>query len=646
MSEAQQDALISVFKALQRHFVPEPVSREFTTPPAAMRLFSALIWVLQVSLLWMVVIGFNVRRVKSRRSSCIVSFGQENGLSFGREAGGRKRPSKGAAAAGKFEEKADFSKSRSKRDADVEANRNDLLERLGLEDYEDEFASGSDLRKGRKDAARLDRKKETKKAKLAEKKRLKELGVFREDDDMELSLQERATAVWEDLCLRSAFLLPEEMGNQLILQEDDEDDENQSDADGGGSLLRLWTQEHLLSGVGYLDILRSFYTGGRILPGEGEEGEKEGFFLFALAALFASLDGFPPLLEKRGALDLPGFLLHDAWQGGNRLDICRRYDILQSALSSWRIGRSSSCKGVDTEGVSSRHVGLEDEQCVSMHDALKAGMLTAALRALQSSIDSDENDNGDDDDLNDRITQCTALLQGLLKRQADVFLRVHRSVSHKENSVSGEGLIASTAVLVKLAKMMVCTSVCIDSAKPPKSLLNLANERAERYNGAYMTAKQLCSSCGIYTEKIAHRGNINQDGSVCAVLSGCEGLRRSGAFRLPLSPFLDKHGRVLATHPLLGKEDLRDIVSALINRLSAQTTMTGEGDVDKLGCCRLIAGITSVLPLSEIEKRFDKTTRRAWRALLEERSDGGMLRRALDMSSRDFTEELARRAAI
>ena len=87
-------------------------------------------------------------------------------------------------------------------------------------------------------------------------------------------------------------------------------------------------------------------------------------------------------------------------------------------------------------------------------------------------------------------------------------------------------------------------------------------------------------------------------------------------------------------------------MSALINRLSAQTTMTGEGDVDKLGCCRLIAGITSVLPLSEIEKRFDKTTRRAWRALLEERSDGGMLRRALDMSSRDFTEELARRAAI
>ncbi len=620
--------------------------RQTKAPPAAMSLFICALVVLQVSLLWTVVIGFDVRRGKGRRRSCKVSFGQENGLSFGgREAGGRKRPSKGAAAAGKFEEKADFSTSRSKRDMEVEANRNDLLERLGLEDYEDEFASGSDLRKGRKDAARLDRKKEAKKAKLAEKKRVKELGVFLEDDDMELSWQERATAVWEDLCLHSAFLLPEEMGNQLILQEDDECDENQSGANGGGSLRRLWTQEHVLSGGGYLDILRSFYTGGKILPGEGEEEEEEGFFLFALAALFASLDGFPPLLEKRGALDLPGYLLHDAWQGGNYLDICRRYDLLQSALSSWSIGRSS-VKGEDIEAVSSRHVGLEGESFISMHDALKAGMLTAALRALQSSIDGDENDNDDDNDVNDRITQCTTLLKGLLQRQAHAFLRVHRSASHQNNSVSGEGLIASTAVLLKLAKMMVCTSGCIDSAKPPTSLLNLANERAERFDGAYMTAKQLCSSCGIYTEKIARRGSITQDGSVCAVLSGCEGLRRIGAFRLPLSPFLDKHGQVLATHPLLGKEDLRAIVSALINRLSAQTAMIGEDDVDKLGCCRLLAGITSVLPLSEIEKRFDKTTRRAWRALLEERSDGGMLRRALDMSSRDFAEELARRAAI
>ncbi len=562
--------------------------------------------------------------------------------------GGRKRPTKGAAAAGKFEEKADFRRTKSKRDVEVESNRIDLISRLGLEDYEDDLKSGSDLRKTRKDAARLHRKKETKKAKLAEKKRMKGLSVLHDDDDPSLSWQERAVQIWDDLCCRSSFLLPEEMGNRLVI-EDEKDNHNDGE---GYDDLSSWTDAYVLSPLGYLDILRTYSAGGKVLPrvrggegegeGEGEEEEEESFFLFALAAWYASLDGFPPILARR-ALDLPSYLLRDAWSTG---DIVWKYDRLKSALGNW----TSSGKGSDgrsVEGVSSRlvHVSAdmsgrdEEGQSVSMHDALAAGLLTAALGALEGREKSSKREEHEENGNKCRIIECTSLLKALLQRQADAFSRVHTRVMQQRGE--SKSRIASTVVLVKLAKTMVSTSICIDACKPPTSLLNLANERAQRFDGAYTTARRICIVCGVYTDKVTRS---KCDGSVSAVLGECDGLWRSGALRVPVSPFLDEYGRLLASHPSLNKEDHRAIVGAIVNRL-AQAVTLGEENVDTLGCCRLLAGFVGMRPGANVEKLLHRSSLLEWRSLVYDRVDGGMLSRALQMSSQEFIEEITQRAA-
>lgn len=101
----------------------------------------------------------------------------------------------------------------------------------------------------------------------------------------------------------------------------------------------------------------------------------------------------------------------------------------------------------------------------------------------------------------------------------------------------------------------------------------LAHENARPFGGTFHKAAEM------YKATLACEGHRNYP------LRGIKALRQSRELLLPIAPFLDEWGAMIAKHPLLTEEDRGEVVAALVsgcNKLGAQ-----------FGYYRALAGIAS-----------------------------------------------------
>ncbi len=108
------------------------------------------------------------------------------------------------------------------------------------------------------------------------------------------------------------------------------------------------------------------------------------------------------------------------------------------------------------------------------------------------------------------------------------------------------------------------------------------------------------------------------------------GLRKSADFLIPVGPFFDDWGRAVARHPALSREEVAEVVRAL---LDGWTRLHGP-----LGYARALAGILEVFPGGR--SALGKLLPTADRRMLE----GGALKAAMDVSQDRFEAQWAARA--
>lgn len=569
---------------------------------------------------------------------------------------GVKRPSSGAAAAGKgfVEREVNPSKTKSKRDIEIEAKNAEMLSKLGLDALEDDVQTGADLRKHRKDASKLKRKKDAKKAKLAEKKRSK--GCMDMDADGSIlpaygeDEVETSSAVWEILCGRTPYLLPEHMDNLLII-EDSEEDGDIDEEDLRQEMSQV-VEGAITESDGFLKVLRTFAMAGKGELFNGEYGNSDSYFLFMLAAYVVLIDSH--LGSSSGTSTVDALEIFDyyfrtgAWAGLGAEEALSRFNLLDRVLKTWDFTEEtseSSATGMDITGsggggmarLSSRCVVVAPQQgtsssgekntAISMHDAATVGLLCTALEAVGAA-------GGD-------TRACCESIGAELRRQGDLFTKMNAAAKRRADS---------SPTIIAFIKAAV---ILIASARGVEGLEEEVESWAEGWGAQVEQAHELCEAAGISTTPppMVTPYKSNQDsarGSLAVLLRDCPGLKRSADFRLPVTPFFDSFARSTRTHPALSDEDGVQIASALINALAATG---GDDGLDRLGACRFLAGINAAgksmeqLMSSSKGKGFDKRTKQAWNKLTEEEVGGGMLTRALEMSQQEFIQQVVLRVA-
>jgi hypothetical protein len=151
---------------------------------------------------------------------------------------------------------------------------------------------------------------------------------------------------------------------------------------------------------------------------------------------------------------------------------------------------------------------------------------------------------------------------------------------------------------------------------------NLAHERFERYNGAYGIAKKL------YSTILAAEGHRNYP------LREAKCLRNHFDLLLPINPWLENWGRLVATHPLLSHDDRVTIVRQLLRGCDSSSKTWCVPN--QIGYYRALHGISKSLDFNQLLVDLDKDCRKVYK--------NHDMRLHLDLSDEAFSTKLGKQA--
>lgn len=274
--------------------------------------------------------------------------------------------------------------------------------------------------------------------------------------------------------------------------------------------------------------------------------EPEAYFLVCLACHHASVGSFVPT-------DVDGKIRGLLWQSraDDRPGRLARQAQLALAARHWEI-----------EGVAARYVRVGDAaRPVSGLDGEHLSVLLGALPALARA--------GDDE----LALRLEAAVEDELAREAAAFEELKRSPGAELD-------------LLRLGALLAHNQGDVDQALSfwPRDA-RLAERRARftdlahqptRHGGAFVAATRL------YQALLAAEGHRNYP------LRAVRALRRSPDLLLPLGPFLDDWGRLVARHPALDDGERAETVAAL---LAGCRKIAGQE-----GYFRALAGLNDALP--------------------------------------------------
>lgn len=270
------------------------------------------------------------------------------------------------------------------------------------------------------------------------------------------------------------------------------------------------------------------------------------YFALLLAAHFLTVGTFVPT-------DVDVRIRHHAWTEADAERVARQLDRVDAA-ATW-----------DARLVSARTVADPrdpERATISGHDGEWLSVWSGALgRALM---------------LEDAVAieRCTTAIDASLDRQAKVY-----SALEKRPDQLIELLRAGTVLAHNAGDL---SRVVEQWPKRPHiephrtRFMKLGHDRGERYGGAFLRAGTINKAL---TAIENHR---------FLALRAPRGLRRARALLLPIGPFFDDWGEVVARSPLLEPSDRAEVTEALL-----ETHLRGE---DQQGCLRALASMHQYSP--------------------------------------------------
>ncbi len=280
-----------------------------------------------------------------------------------------------------------------------------------------------------------------------------------------------------------------------------------------------------------------------ILQGADRIEEIEDYFAFCLACHHATVATFVPTdvdAKIRGLL----------WRQQRDGEAARRMFELAEHSLSWSI-----------EGISRRATELAGVGPVSGHNGEQLSVLAGALGYFLKRNDEEY------------AEKAANAIDAELEREA---LEFRFAVQHKGCELDALRLAASlthNAGDLDQGISFWPSAASHDAAR--KRFARLAHENTQPYGGAYQIAAR------IYRKAMSPEGHRNYP------LRGVKSLRRSPDFLLPLGPFLDDWGALIAVHPALDWQDRADVFAALLHGCR---TIAGQR-----GYYRALHGITTSL---------------------------------------------------
>lgn len=294
--------------------------------------------------------------------------------------------------------------------------------------------------------------------------------------------------------------------------------DSSSQPDGGVRPTSARLIEHGFEPLGWWKILLA----ADLLPARSEpsSSERADYFALCLAAHFASAATYVPT-------DVDSKIRHALWFEALDPDDLARMCDLALYLSAW-----------DMRGISARHVEIEGHGALSGHDGERLSVLCGGLLALLAAGDharAERFETAIDGELA-REARAFEALAALPGRELDL-LRAAAILTHNAGDVM-QGLAAKSGRTV--------------GEQQKQRFSNLGAERTERYGGAYARAADL------YRELMASEGHRHYP------LREVKLLRADPALLLPIGPFLDEWGTLLARWPRWNGAQRAEVVAALV----------------------------------------------------------------------------------
>jgi len=314
------------------------------------------------------------------------------------------------------------------------------------------------------------------------------------------------------------------------------------------------------SPLGYLEVLAN---GTDLASRELTDVEmNEDYFAFCLACHHATVATFVPTdvdAKIRGLL----------WRHRDKESLRRMFDFTLRALN-WSI-----------EGISTRATELARVGPVSGHNGEQLSVLAGALGAFLGTGDAEY------------VERASDAIDGELQREATEF---HFALSHKGCELDALRLSASlthNAGDLDQGISFWKGSAAHDSAR--QRFGRLAHENTTPYEGTYQHAAR------IYKKAMACEGHRHYP------LRQVKSLRQSPDLLLPLGPFLDDWGAMVAVHSSLTLQDRADVLAALIHGCR---TIAGQR-----GYYRALHGMVSALGgnLERVIQLTPNRTRAEWK---------------------------------
>lgn len=450
----------------------------------------------------------------------------------------------------------------------------------------------------------------------------------------------------------SPYLFPES-APKLILddtyddeddEEDDEDDDNVGgsagnkaagrsrgggeQADASTSLASTLQSSHQDQGIdasnkihsltlsrgpmGWLEILRSKELLASLPPCDSPSPQQRiDYYALCMSAHFATVATYVPT-------DVDSKIRGHCWFDPDESVLKSQFEILKNALS-W-----------DVDSVSKRTIRLKEidkDQPISGHNGEWLGVLAGALGSFLR--------NGHAD----LAKEAEVLIEKELEREAQAFrylrslkptvlantvlLKMSSIITHNvgdldqglsywEGTTTNSNNNNTTSTTTTTTNMSqgkrdgdgnaISDSSSINPITPTfkdishvklcQKFSRLAHERPERFGGEFLRAKR------VYKELIAAEGHRHYP------LREPKCLRTTPDLMLPLGPWLENWGRIIATHPGLSHEDRLNVVRQLLR--GCDSNSKGWCVPNQVGYYRALSGIASVTSMERLAKDLDK----------------------------------------
>lgn len=301
------------------------------------------------------------------------------------------------------------------------------------------------------------------------------------------------------------------------------------------------------------------------------EDERIRYFALCTASHFATVGSYVPS-------DVDSKIRGHCWFDSSERVINAQYEILKQSLE-W-----------DASKVSKR-VMFIDGQALSGHDGEALGSLMGAWGAFLRLGDSK------------MASEVEQRVEDELAREASVFEKLCRS---KPSPQADAALLKVTAIVthnvgdVDQGLSYWNNETATDAIKSLHHKFHrLSHERFDRFGGAFGRAKT------VYAKLLSAEGHRNYP------LREAKCLRQHTDLLLPINPFLENWGRVVATHPSLNHADRVSVVRQLLRGCdSSNRAWCVPGQI---GYYRAIYGVASAVEIETIVKDLDKDCKRVFK---------------------------------